>query len=90
MPTVYTDTDDLACDAALVQDRTACCVDADRGRATVIPLDRVERIDADADLLVIPPELPEWFFGGGEYGFVTVERFPDLQRHREDLDRQRQ
>jgi hypothetical protein len=65
-------------------------VDAASGRATVVPIARVERIDADADLLVIPPELPEWFFGGGEYGFVEVTGFPDLKRHLEDLDRHQQ
>jgi hypothetical protein len=85
MPTVYTDTDDVTCDAALVQDRTICCVNTAADRASVVPIARVERIDADPDLLVTPPELPEWFFGGGRYGFVNVDRFPSLQRHLEDL-----
>lgn len=89
MPTVYTDDDDVTCDAALVQVRTVCCVNTDAGRATVVPLDRVERVDADPDLLFTPPELPEWFFGGGRYGFVDIDRFPSIQRHLEDLSREK-
>lgn len=89
MPTVHTDADDRTCDAALVQRETICCVDADVDRASVVPMERVVRVDSDSDLLVTPPELPEWFFGGGRYGFVDVDRFPSLQRHFEDLSREK-
>lgn len=75
-------------DAVLVQERTTVCVDADDGRVRVIPLPKVNHVDAPDRTFVTGTELPEWFYGGGRYGFVEDGTFPEFEQHREDLERE--
>jgi hypothetical protein len=74
--------------AVLVRARTVVCVDADDGRVRMVPLSGVSHVDAPEGSVVTGAELPEWFHGGGDYGFVLADRFPDLQEHLEDLERE--
>lgn len=85
-------------DAVLVRDNTVVCVanDVDSGDdfehrdgvVRTIPLSNVNHVDADPDLLLSGTELPDWFYGGGNYGFVLVEEFPEVEEHLEDLQRE--
>ncbi|MGM0591434.1 MAG: hypothetical protein ACQETI_07365 [Halobacteriota archaeon] len=70
-------------DAVIVKNRTVVCLRSDTNLARVLPLDEVESIDADADLVLT--DIPESFFGGAEFGFVEVDRFPAIQRHLDEL-----
>lgn len=74
--------------AVLVRGDTTVCVDAEDGRVRVIPLSKVNHVEAPEGTMVTGTELPEWFYGGGRYGFVEVERFPDIRQHLEDLERE--
>lgn len=74
--------------AVLVQGRTTVCVDADDDRVRMIPLAKVNHVDAPDGTFVTGTELPEWFYGGGRYGFVEDGVFPELEQHREDLERE--
>jgi hypothetical protein len=86
-------------EAVLVRENTIVCVtnevnpeDDDfpnhDGMVRVIPLSNVNHVDADPDLLLSGTELPDWFYGGGNYGFVVVEEFPEIEDHLEDLQRE--
>jgi len=84
-------------DAVLVRENTVVCVatDVDDDRAgdrddlaRTIPLGKVNHVDAAPDQLLSGTELPDWFYGGGAYGFVAVEAFPELSAHLEDLHRE--
>lgn len=86
-------------DAVLVRENTVVCVardgdsdddtTADRdGLVRVIPLQNLTNVDADPDLLLSGAELPDWFYGGGQYGFVEVEEFPEVEEHLSDLQRE--
>lgn len=77
----------LEFDAVLVQERTIVCL---RGgeQASVFPLDKVNHVDADPDLMLAGAEIPDSFFGGAEYGFVDVEQFPVIQRHLTEIERE--
>lgn len=77
----------LEFDAVLFQENAIVCLVADE-RASVFPLDKVNHVDADPDLLLAGAEIPDAFFGGGEYGFVRVERFPQLERHLDEIERE--
>jgi hypothetical protein len=80
--------DSQAYDAVLIQERTAVCVDAGDNRVRAIPLAKVNHVDAPERTFVTGTELPEWFYGGGRYGFVEAETFDEFERHREDLERE--
>lgn len=89
-PTVYAvdEYDSQEFDAVLVQERTIVCLRTNPSLVRVIPLDKVNHIDSDPDLTLEEHEIPESFFGGGEYGFVAVEKFPAIEAHLEDIDKQ--
>lgn len=80
--------DSQSYDAVLVQDRTTVCVDADDGRVRVIPLSKVNHVDAPDRTFVTGTELPEWFYGGGRYGFVDAAAFEEFEQHLEELERE--
>lgn len=72
-------------DAVLFRDELVVCVRVDEDLVRVVPLDKVNHVDADADLLLVDTEIPESFYGGADYGFVDTDQFPDIQTHLEDL-----
>lgn len=82
-------------DAVLVRERAAVCVEraeeADRHGddegtlVRIVPLDKVNHIDGDAETLLVDTEVPESFYGGGEYGFVDTTKFPEIESHLEAL-----
>jgi len=77
--------DPLAFDAVLVRERTAICLDGDE-TVRAIPLDKVSHVEADAAAMLTGPELPDTFYGGGEYGFVDLDEYPQLQQHLDELE----
>ncbi|WP_128478871.1 hypothetical protein [Halorussus pelagicus] len=86
-PTVFTvdEYDALEFDAVLVRERTVVCLDGDE-TARVVPLGKLNHVDADPETMLVERELPESFYGGGQYGFVRVEEYPELEQHLEQLD----
>ncbi|WP_247008246.1 hypothetical protein [Halorientalis litorea] len=81
-------------DAVLVRERAAVCVEradeADRHDdegtlVRIVPLDKVNHVDGDAETLLVDTEIPESFYGGGEYGFVDTAKFPEIESHLEEL-----
>lgn len=83
-------------DAVLVRDRTVVCVSTDfedgdedvDGLVRTIPLGNVNHVDADPDSMLSGTEVPDWFYGGGKYGFAAIEQFPELEQHLEELERE--
>ncbi|WP_424019576.1 hypothetical protein ACOZ4N_08930 [Halorientalis pallida] len=75
-----------AFDAVLFRDRLVVCVHADEDSVRLVPLDKVNHVDGDAEDVLVETEIPESFYGGAEYGFADVEQFPDLQAHLEDIE----
>lgn len=90
-PTVYTvdEYEPQAYDAVLVQEETVVCLRAQPAVASVVPLDKVNRVDGDPDQVLTGPEIPESFFGGARYGFVDVAAFPRIEEHLEAIERER-
>ena len=86
-PTVFTvdEYDALEFDAVLVRERTVVCLDGDE-TARVVPLGKLNHVDADPETMLVERELPESFYGGGQYGFVRVEEYPELEQHLEALE----
>ncbi len=74
-------------DAVLVRDSSVVCIDAAGDVLRVFPLDKVNHVDADPDMLIQGSAIPDSFYGGARYGIVEIDQFPDLERHLEDLDR---
>jgi len=74
-------------DGVLVQENAVVCLDAGEN-VRVVPMDKVNHVDADPDLLLTGSEVPDSFFGGAEYAFVDVSKFDRLQEHLEDLQRE--
>ncbi|WP_433634544.1 hypothetical protein [Halomicrococcus sp. NG-SE-24] len=74
-------------DGVLIQDDAVVCLDAGE-RARVIPMDKVNHIDADPDLLLTGAEVPDSFFGGAEYAFVDPSKFDRLQEHLDAIERE--
>ncbi len=74
-----------AFDAVLFRDTLVVCVRADDELVRLVPLDKVNHVDGDAEDILVETEIPESFYGGAEYGFADIEQFPDLQAHLEDL-----
>lgn len=72
-------------DAVLVRDDVAVCVRSDEGLVRLVPLDKVNYVDGDEDMLLTETEIPESFYGGAEYGFADVGEFPELEAHLADL-----
>lgn len=84
-------------DAVLVREKAAVCVRVEDEETTandraesdtlvrIVPLDKVTHIDGDEDALLVETEIPESFYGGGEYGFVDIEKFPEIEAHLRDL-----
>ena len=75
-------------DAVLIRERTVVCVDGDEDRLRMIPLEKINHVDAEPETMLSGRNVPESFYGGCECGFVEVEAFPDLQDHLEELDRE--
>jgi hypothetical protein len=75
-------------DAVLVQENAVVCLNADPPHVRIIPMDKVNHVDADPELLLGEAEIPESFYGGAEYGFADPEEFDELREHREALDRE--
>ncbi|SEO86870.1 hypothetical protein SAMN05216388_102158 [Halorientalis persicus] len=75
-----------AFDAVLFRDQLVVCVRADEDSVRLVPLDKVNHVDGDAESVLVETEIPESFYGGAEYGFADVEQFPDLQAHLEDIE----
>jgi hypothetical protein len=86
-PTVFTvdEYDALEFDAVLVRERTIICLDGTE-ETRVVPLQKVNHIDADPEMMLVEREIPDTFYGGGEYGFVNVDEYPELERHLEELE----
>ena len=86
-PTVYTvdEYDPLEFDAVLVRENSVVCLDGTE-TVRVVPLDKVNHVDADPDTMLVEREIPDTFYGGGEYGFVDLDTYPKLQQHLEDLE----
>ena len=74
-----------AFDAVLVRERTVVCLDG-TDEIRVVPLDKVNHVDADPDQMLVEQELPDTFYGGGDYGFVVLDEYPELQQHLEELE----
>lgn len=86
-PTVFAvdEYDSLEFDAVLVRESAVICLEGTE-KLRVIPMDKVNHIDADPDTMLVEREIPDTFYGGGEYGFVDVEQYPELQEHLEALE----
>lgn len=86
-PTVFTvdEYDPLEFDAVLVRENAVVCLDGTE-TIRVVPLAKVNHVDADPDSMLVEREIPDTFYGGGEYGFVNVEEYPELRQHLEDLE----
>lgn len=86
-PTVYTvdEYDPLEFDAVLVREDTVVCLDGTE-TVRVVPLDKVNHVDADPETMLVERELPDTFYGGGEFGFVDIEEYPELEQHLDDLE----
>ncbi|MFH5843364.1 hypothetical protein [Haladaptatus sp. DYF46] len=90
MPTVFAvdEYEAQEYDAVLVQENAVVCLNADPGLARVIPFQKVNHVDSDPELHLSDSEVPDSFFGGAEYAFVEVSKFPRIQRHLEDLEKE--
>lgn len=80
-------------DAVLLRERTVVCIALADGegsddRLRVIPLEKINHIDAAPETMLAGRDIPETFHGGGECGFVELEKFPDLQAHLEEVERE--
>ncbi|NHN61276.1 MULTISPECIES: hypothetical protein [Halorussus] len=86
-PTVFTvdEYDALEFDAVLFRERSIVCLEG-TDEVRVVPLNKVNHVDADPETMLVERELPESFYGGGDYGFVDLEQYPELQQHLEDLE----
>jgi hypothetical protein len=86
-PRVFTvdEYDALEFDAVLVRERAVVCLDCTE-EARVVPLDKVNHVDADPETMLVERELPDTFYGGGEYGFVNLDEYPELEQHLEELE----
>jgi hypothetical protein len=74
-----------AFDAVLFRDELVVCVQADSESVRLVPLDKINHVDGDAEDVLVETEIPESFYGGADYGFADVSQFPDLQTHLEEL-----
>lgn len=74
-------------DAALVRESVVVCLDATAETVRLVPLSNVVSVEGEADHHLTGAELPGWFHGGGQYGLVDLEQFPDLRAHVDGLDR---
>jgi len=72
-------------DAVLVREPLVVCVRADEDDMRLVPMDKVNHVDGDADDLLVDTQIPESFYGGADYGFVDVDRFPEIEEHLEEL-----
>lgn len=68
-------------DAVLLRDDIVVCVRANEANMRLVPMDKVNHIDGDADKLLTDTEIPESFYGGAECGFVDAEQFPEIEEH---------
>jgi hypothetical protein len=78
-----------AFDAVLVRDPVAVCIRSDDD-LRLVPLDKVNHVDADPALLLTGAEIPDSFYGGAPFGFVDREKFPDIESHLADLEAETQ
>ena len=86
-PTVFTvdEYDALEFDAVLFREQSIVCLDG-TDEVRVVPLTKVNHVDADPETMLVERELPESFYGGGEYGFVDLDEYPELQEHLDDME----
>lgn len=86
-PTVYAvdEYDPLEFDAVLVREDAVVCLDG-TDSVRVVPMEKVNHVEADPDSMLVERELPETFYGGGEYGFVDLGEYPDLEQHLEEIE----
>ena len=75
-------------DAVLVRENMVVCIQADDETVRLVPLDKVNHIDGDADALLTDTEIPESFYGGAASGFVDVEQFPEIEGHLAELSKE--
>jgi len=73
-------------DAILVRDKLVVCVQAADEMMRLVPIDKVNHIDGDAEQFLADTEIPESFYGGADRGFVDIEQFPELESHLADLE----
>lgn len=74
-------------DAVLVRGDVVVCVRLDDGDDLVrlVPIDKVNQVDGDPETLLVDTEIPESFYGGGDYGFADASQFPALREHLETI-----
>jgi len=72
-------------DAVLFRESVVVCVHAESDDVRLVPLDKINHVDGPAESLLTDTEIPESFYGGGEYGFVDIDQFPALQDHLDEL-----
>jgi hypothetical protein len=75
-------------DAVLVRDNTVVCVQADDDTVRLVPMDKVNHIDGDGDLLLVDTEIPDSFYGGADRGFVDVDQFREIEEHLSELGKE--
>jgi len=90
-PTVYTvdEYEPQRFDAVLVQEERVVGLRTDPAGASVIPLDKGNRVDGDPDEVLTGPEIPDSFYGGARSGFGDVTDVPHVAEHLEAIDRER-
>ncbi|WP_246987549.1 hypothetical protein [Halorientalis marina] len=72
-------------DAVLLRDSVVVCVRAETDSVRLVPMDKVNHVDGDAEHLLVDTEIPESFYGGSNYGFVDTEQFPEIEDHLAEL-----
>jgi hypothetical protein len=72
-------------DAILFREGSVVCVQADPGDVRVVPLDKVNHVDGDADSMLVDTQIPDSFYGGADLAFVDRAEFPEIETHLEDI-----
>ncbi|PSP84317.1 hypothetical protein BRC83_05435 [Halobacteriales archaeon QS_1_68_17] len=75
-------------DAVTFRERVVVCVRSDAETVRLVPLDKVNSVDGPPELFLSDTEIPESFYGGGEYGFVDADEFPAVEQHLEEVGRE--
>jgi len=75
-------------DAVLVRENAVVCVRADTDTLRLVPMDKVNHVDGDADTLLVGTEIPDSFYGGADYGFVDKAQFPEIEDHLAELSKE--
>jgi hypothetical protein len=72
-------------DAVLFRESTVVCLRSESDLVRIVPLDKVNHVDGDAESMLVDTEIPDSFYGGASHGFVDMSLFPDLEQHLEEL-----